>query len=833
MALNSLGYDYYFGGFYFGIDFVSTLSILSEIPFVVDSLSSVVSGEGGSTTEMMKAGKAGRVGTRASRIIRIVRLVRMVRVVKLYKMHNSNDVEMINDTLEPTHVGKKLTEVTTRRLILMMLTMIMVLPWLQSSSLVDNSYNFQHNFLKHLHQYPQNYNKSGQLTEADFRRQVQFYVRRSPIPILYLEICEPQEMNGSVWPQCNTTWSHGMLRRWARDNTGSSGTSMKKPRNGLKENGVKGSRERAMSVAKRSKHRASEIFVSSHVGCYEAADESAQFGGIKVEGPTGGGRIDRSDRNFKDRIKSPTCLSLAVWSVRSQERLLAGLAICKTFFIMVVLVSASIFFNKDAQLFVIGPIERMMTLVKRLSQNPLDPTNLDSNTYFEDEKRVRDQGYETILLEQTLERIGQLLQVGFGAAGAEIIGKNMNTDSGKLNPMIAGKKITAIYGFCDIRQFTDTTECLQEEVMVYVNKLGNLIHTATHSYYGMANKNVGDAFLLSWKLCDGCVDGFTNFADVASESQRMAANETIRCQAMNGAARTKRQVTPSQMADAAITAFLKCQIDLENENADGCLTCYASYDAVLCRFGRGFKIHMGFGMHVGWAIEGAIGSDMKIDATYLSPHVEMSDRLEASSKIFEAKLNMSHWLVNLATPDLKQHLRPIANIRCEGVPVPLLIYTFDVTNSDESFGCSTSTVDEKTKVQPLVDWNDAEFKSIQRSLHPRFRRTFVNAFQHFLDGDWGAAKRRLEFCLKYKDTDGPSKYLLKFMSDKGMAAPLEWDGTALFGRLLDTSLAHRLPQGFRAPLPLGFVQHIHGVCVNIGTVLAQTKSGLGGPGGFR
>ena len=34
--------------------------------------------------------------------------------------------------------------------------------------------------------------------------------------------------------------------------------------------------------------------------------------------------------------------------------------------------------------------------------------------------------------------------------------------------MIPGKKITAIYGFCDIRQFTDTTECLQEDVMVYV-----------------------------------------------------------------------------------------------------------------------------------------------------------------------------------------------------------------------------------------------------------------------------------------------------------------------------------------------------------------------------
>ena len=59
--------------------------------------------------------------------------------------------------------------------------------------------------------------------------------------------------------------------------------------------------------------------------------------------------------------------------------------------------------------------------------------------------------------------MGQLLQIGFGAVGAEIIGKNINSGSGKLNAMVPGKKITSIYGFCDIRQFTDTTECLQEE----------------------------------------------------------------------------------------------------------------------------------------------------------------------------------------------------------------------------------------------------------------------------------------------------------------------------------------------------------------------------------
>jgi hypothetical protein len=41
---------------------------------------------------------------------------------------------------------------------------------------------------------------------------------------------------------------------------------------------------------------------------------------------------------------------------------------------------------------------------------------------------------------------------------------------------------------------------------------------------------------------------------------------------------------------------------------------------------------MGFGLHLGWAIEGAIGSTYKIDASYLSPNVNMSAILEDSTK---------------------------------------------------------------------------------------------------------------------------------------------------------------------------------------------------------
>jgi hypothetical protein len=77
---------------------------------------------------------------------------------------------------------------------------------------------------------------------------------------------------------------------------------------------------------------------------------------------------------------------------------------------------------------------------------------------------------------------------------------------------------------------------------------------------------------------------------------------------------------------------------------------------VYCAF-VDFKVRMGFGLHAGWAIEGAVGSLQKVstsphsaipgdavyvfniglpfaqvDATYLSPHVNMAARLETSSR---------------------------------------------------------------------------------------------------------------------------------------------------------------------------------------------------------
>lgn len=67
---------------------------------------------------------------------------------------------------------------------------------------------------------------------------------------------------------------------------------------------------------------------------------------------------------------------------------------------------------------------------------------------------------ETTIISNAIIKIGALLSTVFGSAGAEIIGSNI-VQQGDMNPMIEGKKKAAIFGFCDIRNFTEITEVLQ------------------------------------------------------------------------------------------------------------------------------------------------------------------------------------------------------------------------------------------------------------------------------------------------------------------------------------------------------------------------------------
>ena len=64
------------------------------------------------------------------------------------------------------------------------------------------------------------------------------------------------------------------------------------------------------------------------------------------------------------------------------------------------------------------------------------------------------------MIDHTLQQIALLLSVGLGEAGTVLIGGKLSA-GGKLDMASAGKRVTGAFGFCDIRHFADTTECLQ------------------------------------------------------------------------------------------------------------------------------------------------------------------------------------------------------------------------------------------------------------------------------------------------------------------------------------------------------------------------------------
>ena len=185
---------------------------------------------------------------------------------------------------------------------------------------------------------------------------------------------------------------------------------------------------------------------------------------------------------------------------------------------------------------VLDPLERMIEKVKIIAANPMSAATEEVNQAGvfsvadsdqkrqtmkklkksrkknddgqfiefdeEDEDNVDEKDlYETDVLERAIVKIGYLLALGFGEAGASIIGQNM-TQGGDLNPMMPGQKTTAIFGFCILDQFVECTEVLQADIMKYVNRVAEITHSMVDRYGGSANKNIGDAFLLVWKFHD-------------------------------------------------------------------------------------------------------------------------------------------------------------------------------------------------------------------------------------------------------------------------------------------------------------------------------------------
>jgi len=279
-----------------------------------------------------------------------------------------------------------------------------------------------------------------------------------------------------------------------------------------------------------------------------------------------------------------SCYARAIFDDTERNILDARGGVIITIFIAILLFFAFMLYSQDVSSLVVRPIESMIDVVRKLAENPT--LQLQNQTKSK---------YETEAVRIALAKIVGLMQLGFGGAGHEIIASNLaNAEGQDLDLMRHGRKADCAYGFCDIRQFTDTVECLQDQVMLFTNSVGEIVHQACHDNRGEPNKNIGDAFLIVWRAPKGSFD-------------------------------------MTKVVDGALTAFRRCVREIASSQT---LQLVTNVEAIHKKFGQGkYRTKLGFGLHFGWSVEGPVGTPTKIDCSYLSPEVKISDRLEAATKI--------------------------------------------------------------------------------------------------------------------------------------------------------------------------------------------------------
>merc|ERR1712187_414577 len=239
------------------------------------------------------------------------------------------------------------------------------------------------------------------------------------------------------------------------------------------------------------------------------------------------------------------------------------------------------------------------------------------------------------------------------------------------------------------------------------------------------------------------------------------------------------------------------------------LAVYREHPGILYRL-QNFRVEMGFGLHCGWAIEGAIGSELKIDASYLSPNVMVAQQLEAATTGFGVWMLISHFMVNLCSPEMAVFCRLIDHITVHGSRQPLRVYTLDldiepiqvVTKGPERIIRNRFKIRQMRELRKNEKWLDSfavwelfetddDIVDMRAKYSSEFFKRFHMAYRNYEAGQWKAARDMLYTChyapkadagrfLVTKESewpeDGPTVMLLLFMRETNWIPPENWPG---------------------------------------------------------
>ncbi|SCO75019.1 adenylyl cyclase alpha, putative [Plasmodium vivax] len=479
--------------------------------------------------------------------------------------------------------------------------------------------------------------------------------------------------------------------------------------------------------------------------------------------------------------------------------------------ILVIVFSFIILFYFTSELNVLlFPIESILKKLKLMKSNPTlalemqeELLNHELDNILRNTKMKRKgikQNYEILKMEENLMKLGTLMLLGFGEAGAKIISKNINAQE-RVNLLVNGEVVYSVFSFCDIRNFTEITEVLKEKIMIFINLVAEIIHDCCDFYGGSINKNIGDAFLLVWKCKKR---DFHNERISLLTSKYHVPGGGNRGEISEGAC-------INRVCDLAFLATVKTLIRLhESEKIRSFLKSEKIHELVGSNV-----IELSFGLHFGWAIEGAIGSSYKIDLSYLSENVNIASRLQDISKTYKRNVVISGEFYDNMSEGFKKSLRRIDRVTLKGCGNPLDLYTFDIRldkipkkKNVEAFDVARNVdikmvkilndIKQKTErrrrkkevLNLAYDLHEEyskseDIKSIQMNFPEEYLRLFGNALELYLGGDWRESHRLLEHLRgNFSCEDDIVCQLGDFLRASNLTAPSDWGG---FRRFLQKS----------------------------------------------
>ena len=408
------------------------------------------------------------------------------------------------------------------------------------------------------------------------------------------------------------------------------------------------------------------------------------------------------------------------------------------------------------------------------AENPLStPSANDSrrrhgslSTRDDDDTEEQLGHYETEQLTNAISKIADLLRKCWGVAGAGIISANLaRTKDGRtvvFNPTIPGKQIYALFGFIGINDFSKQLRSLEQDVMILINDVARVVHDEVYRWAlgdsGQCNKNLGAAFLMVFRIGDFMEvhDKKKKATDVVFDSQLKSEKTRQR----QGTPMERRRSLDGTGRDGSLQLASLPGIQTFADRALlGCLKSFAGLhrDQNMQDWQKDFRLGAGvgnfhisviYGMDAGWAVEGAVGSEYKIDATYLSPHVNMASRMMSACAQYGVKVLLSQAVEELLSKTARSKLRHLDTVYVKGSNVAQRIYTYDARHEGVDFFLFERTPDqadiEAEAYNPSIWDSDQDLKSMRQHVTDDFMKTFQHGVELYLEGQWKLACKRLE-----------------------------------------------------------------------------------------